>query len=87
MVEAQDKLMSQKEVQGLEVLRRMQQDGLGQSHAAQQLGVSVRQVKRLVRRLRAHGAQGLVSVNVCAGWPTASNRNAACNRPRTGPCG
>ena len=26
--------MSQKEVQGLEVLRRMQQDGLGQSHAA-----------------------------------------------------
>jgi transposase len=61
MVEAQDKLMSQKEVQRLEVLRRMAQDGLGQSHAAQQLGVSVRQVKRLVRRLREHGAQGLVS--------------------------
>ena len=61
MVEAQGKLMSQKEVQRLEVLRRVQQEGLGQSHAAQQLGVSVRQIKRLVRQLREHGAQGLVS--------------------------
>ena len=60
-MQAKDKLMSQKEVQRLEVLRRMQQEGLLQSQAAQQLGVSVRQIKRLVRRLREDGPQGLVS--------------------------
>jgi transposase len=60
-VEAEGKLMSQKEVQRLEVLRRVQHEGLSQAHAAQQLGLSVRQVKRLTRRLREHGPQGLVS--------------------------
>lgn len=58
---AEGKLMSQKEVQRLEVLRRMQQEGLAQAQAAQQLGLSVRQVKRLVRQVRQHGPQGLVS--------------------------
>lgn len=60
-MEAKGKLMSQKEVQRLEVLRRVQSDGLSQSQAAQQLGVSVRQIKRLVRRVREAGPQGLVS--------------------------
>ncbi len=60
-MEAEDKLMSHKEVQRLQVLRRLQHEGLLQSQAAQQLGVSVRQVKRLVRRLRECGPQGLVS--------------------------
>ena len=53
--------MSQKEVRRLEVLRRLQHQGLSQSQAAEQLGVSVRQVKRLVRRVREQGPQGLVS--------------------------
>ncbi len=53
--------MSGKEVQRLVVLRRMQQGEVGQAQAAQQLGLSVRQVKRLVRRLREQGEQGLVS--------------------------
>jgi len=60
-VEAQGKLMSRKEVQRLVVLRRVQEGEMGQAHAAQQLGLSVRQVKRLVRRLREQGEQGLVS--------------------------
>lgn len=54
-------LMSQKEVQRLEVIRRVQQAELGQAQAAQLLGLSVRQVKRLCRRVREQGAQGLVS--------------------------
>lgn len=60
-MEAEGKLMSQKEVQRLEVLRRLQSGGLSQLQVAQQLGVSVRQIKRLVRRLREGGPQGLVS--------------------------
>jgi hypothetical protein len=65
MVEAQDTLMSQREVQGLEVLRRMQQDGLGQSHAAQHLGVSVRQVKRQGhQRLQLLADGGILGVPV-----------------------
>lgn len=53
--------MSQKEVQRLEVIRRVQQGGLTQAQAAQLLGLSVRQVKRLCRRVREHGELGLVS--------------------------
>jgi transposase len=60
-VEAEGKLMSQKEVLRLEVLRRMQQEGVPQAQAAVQLGLSLRQVKRLVRQVREHGPQGLVS--------------------------
>jgi transposase len=55
------KTMSQKEVQRLLVLRRVLDEGVGQAVAAEQLGISVRQVKRLCRRLREEGAQGLVS--------------------------
>lgn len=53
--------MSQKEVDRLGVVRRVLDDGLGQAQAAQLLGLSVRQVKRLCRRVREQGAQGLVS--------------------------
>lgn len=60
-MEAEGKLMSQKEVQRLEVLRRLGPGGLSQSQAAQQLGVSVRQIKRLVHRVREAGPQGLIS--------------------------
>src|SRR5512139_2281134 len=61
MVGAGDLLMSEKEAQRLSVLRRVLDEGLKQAQAAQQLGVSVRQVKRLCRRLRSLGAAGLVS--------------------------
>lgn len=53
--------MSKKEVDRLGVVNRVLHDGLGQAQAAQLLGLSVRQVKRLCRRVREHGAQGLVS--------------------------
>ena len=52
--------MSQKEALRLEVIRRVQEQGLAQGQAAQLLGLSVRQVKRLCRRVRQQGAQGLV---------------------------
>jgi hypothetical protein len=78
-VEAQDQLMSQREVQGLEVLRRMQQDGSGQSRAAQQPGVSVHQVKRLGhRRLQALADGGIPGV-------PAESRRSACGARPAGP--
>jgi len=56
-------LMSQKEVGRLEVIKRVLEEGLGQGQAAQLLGLSVRQVKRLCRRVREQGPLGLVSRN------------------------
>jgi transposase len=53
--------MSQKEVQRLEVINRVMGGSLDQCQAAQLLGLSVRQVKRLCRGVRQQGAQGLVS--------------------------
>lgn len=54
-------LMSQREVARLAVIMRVLDEGLCQAQAAQLLGLSVRQVKRLCRRVREHGAQGLIS--------------------------
>ena len=67
-------LMSRKEVQRLTVLQRVLEEGLEQARAAQQLGLSVRQVKRLCRRLREEGAAGLISRR--RGRP--SNRRIGC---------
>jgi transposase len=54
-------LMSVKEASRLEVFRRLEKGELSQAQASQQLGVGVRQVKRLARRWREQGASGLVS--------------------------
>lgn len=53
--------MSQKEVDRLEVIQSVASGRLRQVDAARQLGLSKRQVKRLVSRYRASGAAGLVS--------------------------
>lgn len=53
--------MSQKEVDRLEVIQATASKQLLQSHAADQLGLSVRQIKRLVKRYRQNGAAGLIS--------------------------
>ena len=68
-------LMSQCEAQRLAVLQRVQQGELVQAQAAAQLGVSVRQVKRLSRCLRDDGPAGLISKR--RGVP--SNRRIAAN--------
>lgn len=54
-------LMSQKEVGRLEVISRVMCGELDQGQAAQLLGLSVRQVKRLCRRVREQGPSGLIS--------------------------
>ena len=54
-------LMSQKEVHRFEVINRVTGGDLDQGQAAQLLGLSVRQVKRLCRSVRQRGAQGLIS--------------------------
>ena len=53
--------MSQKELDRMHVIQQTVERRGGQVVAARQLGVSVRQIKRLVRRYRQHGAPGLVS--------------------------
>lgn len=53
--------MSHKEVDRLGVIQAVARKQLKQREAARQLGLSVRQVKRLVRRYRDQGAGGLVS--------------------------
>jgi hypothetical protein len=53
--------MSGKELNRLEILGRVLERRLTQTQGAEQLGLSVRQVERLCRRLRLDGRQGLVS--------------------------
>lgn len=54
-------LMSQKEAGRLAVIEQVLQGQLSQTHAAQALGLSVRQIKRLCRQVRQQGASGLIS--------------------------
>ena len=53
--------MSKQELSRLEVLQRLEEKRMKQHEAAEQLGVSVRQVKRLLRIYRQEGIAGLVS--------------------------
>ena len=53
--------MSSKELNRLEVLGRVLERRLTQVQAAEQLGLGVRQVERLCRKLRVEGPPGLVS--------------------------
>src|SRR6056297_869330 len=53
--------MSRREVDRLNVIQAVASKQVRQADAACQLGVSVRQVKRLLRRYRDNGAAGLVS--------------------------
>jgi len=53
--------LSHKEIDRLGVIQQVAGKQLRQRDAARQLGLSVRQVKRLVARYRAEGAAGLVS--------------------------
>ena len=61
MDEARFLTMSRKELNRLEILGRVLERRLTQAQAAEQLGLSVRQVERLCRKLRVDGAPGLVS--------------------------
>ncbi len=53
--------MSKEELHRLEVMKQLEEKRMRQSTAAEELGVSVRQVKRLLRTYRRAGASGLVS--------------------------
>lgn len=53
--------MSQKELGRAQVLRQLDEGRIKQRHAAEQLGVSIRQIKRLLKMYRRLGAQGLIS--------------------------
>jgi transposase len=53
--------MSAKEMSRLEVMQRLAEKRLKQKEAAEILGVTVRQVKRLLKKYRQSGAGGLIS--------------------------
>ena len=61
MDEMETLTMSSKELNRLEVLGRVLERRLTQVQAAEQLGLGVRQVERLCRKLRVEGPPGLVS--------------------------
>jgi len=61
MDDARTLTMSAKELNRLEILSRVMERRLTQAQAAEQLGLSVRQVERLCRKLRVDGPRGLVS--------------------------
>lgn len=69
-----DITLSHKEVDRLAVARQLDAKLISQADAAYQLGVSVRQVKRILRRFRAEGSAGVVSKH--RGRP-ANNRVSA----------
>jgi hypothetical protein len=54
-------VMSQREILRLQAMQRLESGNLSQADIAAQLGLCVRQVKRLLRRYRQHGASGLIS--------------------------
>lgn len=58
-----DKLltMSAKELSRIKVMQQLEEKRLKQKEAAEMLGISVRQIKRLVSKYRKNGAGGLVS--------------------------
>ena len=60
MGETETLTMSSKELNRLEILGRVLERRLTQAQAAEQLGLGVRQVERLCRKLRVEGPSGLV---------------------------
>ncbi|SPX66954.1 Uncharacterised protein [Leclercia adecarboxylata] len=53
--------MSLKELDRLQIIRDSVSRQITQEQAADRIGISIRQVKRLVQRYRVEGPQGLVS--------------------------
>ena len=56
-----DIMMSQKEAKRAQVMELLTAGKISQSEASKRLAVSVRQIKRIVRRYRAEGLAGLIS--------------------------
>jgi Helix-turn-helix domain len=66
--------MSRRELSRVEVMQQLKAKRITQSEAAEQLGLTVRQIKRLWRAYRAGGAQALVSKR--RGCPSNHQLNA-----------
>ena len=61
MLMLRERMLSMKEADRLSVIVQVFEKRLGQREAAERLGLSIRQVKRLVARYRERGCSGLVS--------------------------
>jgi len=56
--------MSHQEIDRLKLVQQIEERQISQKDVASQLQLTVRQVKRLVRRYRDNGAEGLVILSV-----------------------
>lgn len=55
--------MNAKEVERITIMENLLAKSIKQKHAGRQLGISVRQIQRLVKRYKAEGAKGLINKN------------------------
>ena len=53
--------MSHKEIDRLSVMQTLDSKSIKQKAVAEQLGISIRQVKMIIRKYRQKGASGLIS--------------------------
>jgi len=53
-------MLKQKELRRLHVVHKVLQGEITQSHAAELIGLSCRQIRRIVKRIRAEGDQGII---------------------------
>ena len=70
--------MSQKEIDRLEIIQRIEGKQISQAEGAKQLGLDVRQTRRLQERYRRYGAAGLISKR--RGQPSNNQLSAACKQ-------
>ncbi len=54
-------MMSQKETKRAQIMELLEADKIDQKEAGRRLSISVRQIKRIVRRYRDEGLPGLIS--------------------------
>ena len=69
--------LSHEELDRLQIMTRIAERRLTQRHAGELLGLGERQIRRLYRTFKAHGAAGLISAKrgkpICPAVPPARN--------------
>ena len=82
MKEAGNLTMSARELDRLEIIRRVTERRLTQRMAAERLSLSLRQVERLCRAFRTSGAAGLVSRISGRPWRARSSPSSTASTSR-----
>ena len=78
--------MTKRALHRLKVVEAVTEKRLTQTEAGSQLGMTARQVKRLVAAYLAEGAAGLVSRRLGRPWPRGSSWRCIRSKSRSRPC-